>query len=131
MANVNLTPEQLQKIVHLERGCLAWGGTARLAPVDDLLISVERPLGIDSQGQMVASILSKKLAAGSTHLLIDIPVGPTAKAGPAHKNSPKYHLSPGVIAEGCLEALALNAQTRRFALEPIERQLADDIEVAR
>ncbi len=79
LANVNLTPEQLQQIVHLERGCLAWGGTARLAPVDDLLISVERPLGIDSQGQMVASILSKKLAAGSTHLLIDIPVGPTAK----------------------------------------------------
>nr|WP_305906824.1 hypothetical protein [Methylomarinum sp. Ch1-1]MDP4519531.1 hypothetical protein [Methylomarinum sp. Ch1-1] len=55
------------------------GGTARLAPVDDMLISVERPLGIDSQGQMVASILSKKLAAGSTHLIIDIPVGPTSK----------------------------------------------------
>ena len=29
--------------------------------------------------QMVASIISKKLAAGSTHLLIDMPVGPTAK----------------------------------------------------
>jgi thymidine phosphorylase len=28
---------------------------------------------------MIASILSKKLAAGSTHLLIDIPVGPSAK----------------------------------------------------
>jgi thymidine phosphorylase len=28
---------------------------------------------------MVASILSKKVAAGSTHLVIDIPVGPTAK----------------------------------------------------
>ncbi len=79
LANVNLQPEQLLEIVRSERGCLAWGGTARLAPVDDLLISVERPLGIDSQGQMVASILSKKLAAGSTHLLIDIPVGPTAK----------------------------------------------------
>ena len=79
LAEVNLTPEQLHDIVRQERGCLAWGGTARLAPVDDMLISVERPLGIDSQGQMVASILSKKLAAGSTHLIIDIPVGPTAK----------------------------------------------------
>ena len=79
LAQVNLTPEQLHDIVRQERGCLAWGGTAKLAPVDDMLISVERPLGIDSQGQMVASILSKKLAAGSTHLLIDIPVGPTAK----------------------------------------------------
>ncbi len=55
------------------------GGTAKLAPVDDRLISVERPLAIDSAGQMVASILSKKLAAGSTNLLIDIPVGPSAK----------------------------------------------------
>ena len=78
-AEVNLSPEKLHDIVRKHRGCLAWGGTARLAPVDDMLISVERPLGIDSQGQMVASILSKKLAAGSTHLLIDIPVGPTAK----------------------------------------------------
>ncbi len=79
LAEVNLSPDQLNDIVRRERGCLAWGGTARLAPVDDMLISVERPLGIDSQGQMVASILSKKLAAGSTHLIVDIPVGPTAK----------------------------------------------------
>ena len=79
LANVNLTPEQMHKVVNEEHACLAWGGTARLAPVDDVLISVERPLGIDSQGQMIASILSKKLAAGSTHLLLDIPVGPTAK----------------------------------------------------
>jgi thymidine phosphorylase len=28
---------------------------------------------------MVASITSKKIAAGSTHLLVDLPVGPTAK----------------------------------------------------
>ncbi len=79
LANVNLLPEVLSGIVHKQRGCLAWGGTAKLAPVDDMLISVERPLEIDSRSQMVASILSKKLAAGSTHLLIDIPVGPTAK----------------------------------------------------
>ncbi len=79
LAKVELTPRELHDIVRRHRACLAWGGTAHLAPADDILISVERPLGIDSQGQMVASILSKKLAAGSTHLLIDIPVGPTAK----------------------------------------------------
>ncbi len=28
---------------------------------------------------MVASVLSKKIAAGATHVVIDIPVGPTAK----------------------------------------------------
>jgi len=79
LSRVNLTPKQLHDIVRKHRACLAWGGTAKLAPADDVLISVERPLGIDSHGQMVASILSKKLAAGSTHLLVDIPVGPTAK----------------------------------------------------
>lgn len=79
LANVEVKPEVMYDIVARQRAVIAWGGTAKLAPVDDILISVERPLGIDSMGQMVASILSKKLAAGSTHLLIDIPVGHTAK----------------------------------------------------
>ena len=78
-ARVELEIDRLREIVKQERACLAWGGTARLAPVDDILISVERPLGMDSPGQMIASILSKKVAAGASHLLIDIPVGPTAK----------------------------------------------------
>ena len=79
LAEVELPPERLHEIVREHRGCLTWGGTARLAPVDDILISVERPLSLDSPGQMVASILAKKLAAGATHLLIDIPMGPSAK----------------------------------------------------
>jgi len=79
LARVELPFDRLQKIVRDTNGCLAWGGSADLSPADDILISVERPLGIDSPGQMVASILSKKIAAGSTHLVLDIPVGPTAK----------------------------------------------------
>ena len=79
LANVQLPFEQLADIVREHRACLAWGGTANLSPADDVLISVERPLAIDSPGQMVASILSKKIAAGSTHLVLDIPIGPTAK----------------------------------------------------
>ncbi len=79
LARVELSPSRLHDIVRAHRGCLSWGGTANLAPVDDILISVERPLGIDAPGQMIASILAKKIAAGSTHMLIDIPVGPTAK----------------------------------------------------
>ena len=79
LAHVELPLEQLQAIVRDHHGCLAWGGTAQLSPADDVLISVERPLSIDSAGQMVASILSKKIAAGSTHLVLDIPIGPTAK----------------------------------------------------
>jgi len=79
LANVQLPMEQLQDIVRAHRGCLAWGGTANLSPADDVLISVERPLSLDSPGQMVASILSKKISAGSSHLVLDIPIGPTAK----------------------------------------------------
>lgn len=79
LARVDLQPIELRAIVQQQRSFIAWGGTANLAPVDDILIAVERPLQLDSKGQMIASILSKKIAAGSTHLLIDIPVGPTAK----------------------------------------------------
>jgi thymidine phosphorylase len=79
LAHVEPPFERLQEIVREHRGCLAWGGSSELSPADDVLIAVERPLSIDSPGQMVASILSKKIAAGSTHLLLDIPVGPTAK----------------------------------------------------
>lgn len=79
LANVDLTGEQMQQIVAKERAILAWGGRVNLSPADDVLITVERPLRIDTFEQMVASILSKKLAAGSTHLVIDIPLGPTAK----------------------------------------------------
>ena len=79
LAQVELPIERLQQVVHDTGACLAWGGTARLSPADDILIAVERPLALDSAGQMVASILSKKIAAGSTHLVLDIPIGPSAK----------------------------------------------------
>ena len=79
LAEVELPIARLTDIVRSTHGCLAWGGTAELSPADDILISVERPLAIDSPGQMVASILSKKIAAGSTHLVLDIPLGATAK----------------------------------------------------
>jgi thymidine phosphorylase len=79
LCDVNLDLETMRRVIEQENGCLIWGGHMRMAPADDIMISVERPLGIDTQEQMVASILSKKVAAGSTHLLIDIPMGPQAK----------------------------------------------------
>ncbi len=79
LANVDLTRERMTAIVAQEKAFLAWGGRVNLSPADDVLISVERPLRLDTFEQMVASILSKKVAAGSTHLVIDIPLGPTAK----------------------------------------------------
>jgi len=79
LANVDLSAQRMREIVAQEKAVLAWGGRMDLSPADDVLISVERPLRIDTFEQMVASIMSKKLAAGSTDIVIDIPVGPTAK----------------------------------------------------
>lgn len=79
LTNVNLSIDAIRKVVEKENGCIAWGGAVKLSPADDIIIKVERALDIDSEGQMIASILSKKAAAGSTHCVIDIPVGPTAK----------------------------------------------------
>ena len=79
MAPVMLDLTAMRRVVELEGGCIVWGGHVGLSPADDVLIRVERPLDFDSDGQLVASVLSKKAAAGSTHVLIDIPVGATAK----------------------------------------------------
>jgi thymidine phosphorylase len=79
LAPVDLDVPHIQRVVEQTGGCIVWGGAVRLSPADDILIRVERPLDLDSQGQLVASILSKKAAAGATHVLIDMPVGPTAK----------------------------------------------------
>jgi thymidine phosphorylase len=79
LAKVDISADRIMEIVAAEHAVLVWGGRMNLSPADDVLISVERPLRIDTFEQMVASIMSKKMAAGVTHLVIDIPVGPTAK----------------------------------------------------
>lgn len=79
LARVDLNESEMRKVVEKCGACVVWGGRVDLSPADDVLISVERPLSIDTPEQMVASILSKKIAAGSTSLIIDVPVGPTAK----------------------------------------------------
>ena len=79
LAPVNLGIPAIRRVVERTGGCVVWGGAVRLSPADDVLIRVERPLDLDSEGQLVASVMSKKAAAGSTHVVIDLPVGPTAK----------------------------------------------------
>ncbi|MGA2654840.1 MAG: thymidine phosphorylase family protein [Gammaproteobacteria bacterium] len=79
LAPVDLTLKQMRAVVEKENGCIVWGGSVSLSPADDILIGVEHVLDLDSEGQLVASVLSKKIAAGSNHVVIDIPIGPTAK----------------------------------------------------
>lgn len=79
LARVDLDEAEMRAVVGGCGACITWGGRVNLSPADDVLISVERPLAMDTPEQMAASILSKKAAAGSTHLVLDVPVGPTAK----------------------------------------------------
>lgn len=79
LMNVNLDLKEIRKVVDKTGACLVWGGAVNLSPADDVLIRIERALDLDGEGQLIASVLSKKIAAGSTHAVIDIPVGETAK----------------------------------------------------
>ena len=83
LARVDLDVDAMREVVAACNGCLVWGGHVNLSPADDIMIAVERPLLLDTHEQMVASIMSKKVAAGSTHLLIDLPVGRNAKLADA------------------------------------------------
>ena len=79
LTTVDLDVAAMRRVVEQEGGCIVWGGAVDLSPADDILIRVERLLDLDSEGQLVASVLSKKIAAGATHVVLDLPVGPTAK----------------------------------------------------
>ena len=79
ITEVNISLNRMRTVLLEANACLVWGGSVNLSPADDILIRVEKALNIDSDGQLIASVLSKKIAAGSTHVLIDIPVGKTAK----------------------------------------------------
>jgi thymidine phosphorylase len=76
---VALTKEQILETVRKENACLVWGGCMELAPADDVLINVERPLHMESYDKFMVSIIAKKLAMKITHLLIDLPYGKGAK----------------------------------------------------
>ena len=75
VAKVDLTPDVLREVVEKAGGCIAWNGKISHSPVDDVMNSITRSLGIDSTKLAVTSILSKKIAAGSSHVVIDIPFG--------------------------------------------------------
>lgn len=77
--DVDYGTDGLRAIVDETGGCLVWGGSVNLSPVDDKIIRAETPLSVDPPGQIIASVLSKKRSAGSTHAVIDIPYGEGAK----------------------------------------------------
>lgn len=79
LAPVSFTPEKIKKIVEKVGGCIVWGGHLGLAPADDVIIQVGQPLGFEPFDKIIISVMAKKVAVGATHLVLDIPVGPTMK----------------------------------------------------
>ncbi len=79
IAPVEFSMKELKKIVRKTNACLIWGGALGIVPADSKIIQVEKVLGIDPESQLLASIMSKKLAMGSKYIIIDIPYGKTAK----------------------------------------------------
>jgi thymidine phosphorylase len=79
VARVDLSISEVRQVVAQARGCVVWNGRLNHSVVDDVMNAITRPLGLESSRWAVASILSKKLAAGSTHVIIDLPHGPQAK----------------------------------------------------
>lgn len=79
IAKVDLTRAELQRVVGRAGAAIAWNGRISHTPLDDVMNAISRPLGIRSAALDVSSILSKKLLAGATHVVIDIPAGPNAK----------------------------------------------------
>ena len=79
LAGVVFPLKKMKDIVLKTNACIVWGGALNLAPADDKIIAVERPLEIDAESQLLASIMAKKHSVSSTHILIDIPIGKDAK----------------------------------------------------
>lgn len=79
LAPVELTKNQIYDVVDKTNGCIVWGGSFNLAPADDIIIQVEKPLLFESFDKVLVSIMAKKIAFGSNHVVIDIPWGKSVK----------------------------------------------------
>ena len=76
---VTLSKEKIMETVEKTNACLVWGGGVDLAPADDVLINIQRPLHIEAYDQFVISIIAKKVATGIQYFLVDLPVGDGTK----------------------------------------------------
>lgn len=79
LAGVEFNISALEEIVNTVGGCICWNGRLGIAPADDVLIHIEEPLAFESFDKIIVSVMAKKIAASTTHLVLDIPIGPTMK----------------------------------------------------
>jgi thymidine phosphorylase len=89
-----------------------------------MLIRIERVLDLDAKGQLIASVLSKKIAAGATHVVLDTQVGPTAKV---RSTEAAAALAEGLAAVAQAFGLGLRVETGDGA-QPIGRGIGPALE---
>jgi putative thymidine phosphorylase len=79
LAPVSLSAAEMKEVIRKTGACLTWGGGFNFAPADDRILEVNYPLSLEPYDKMIVSIMAKKVAASVNHLVIDMPVGKTAK----------------------------------------------------
>ncbi len=79
LAPVTFSEKDIYRIVKKTNACIVWGGSVDIAPADDELIRVEQPLLFESFDKVLVSIMAKKIAFGSNHIVIDLPYGDHVK----------------------------------------------------
>lgn len=97
LSNVDFSEKELYEIVDKTNGCIVWGGSFNIAPADDIIIKVEEPLLFESFDKILVSIMAKKIAFGSTHIVIDLPFGEMVKV---------HNIKDAEILKGKFEKLA-------------------------
>ncbi|MFX1590055.1 MAG: AMP phosphorylase [Promethearchaeota archaeon] len=104
LAPVTFKSDELKEIVSKENACIIWGGALDIAPADNILIEIERPLHMDPIGLMIPSILTKKLSMGVKKLVLDIPVGEGTKFQTPDKGKQFAYLFKEIAANVGIEA---------------------------
>ena len=79
LMGIEFDKQEVIRITDKVWACLVWNEKLNLAPVNDRIIKVSAPLGMEPYARMISSIMAKNYAMGINHCLIDIPMWPTAK----------------------------------------------------
>ncbi|MFZ5365462.1 MAG: AMP phosphorylase [Patescibacteria group bacterium] len=121
---VSFSMNEIRKIVKKTKACLVWGGGLSLAPADDKIVNVSRPLAFEPYDKMIVSILAKKVAMGVDYLVIDIPVGPSTKVPSMAKAD---MIEKKFVALGKRFGMKIKA-VKTKAMEPIGRGIGPALE---
>ena len=79
LMDIEFDKQEVIRLTDKVWACLVWNERLNLAPVNDRIIKVSAPLGMEPYARMISSIMAKNYAMWINHCLIDIPMWPTAK----------------------------------------------------